>query len=79
MGDKFNTPGTREYSASLSPDGKYLFFMSSRTLPKEKLPAKLTYGFLKEMHNKPQNGNSDIYWVDAGIIKDLLSKSPEKK
>jgi Tol biopolymer transport system component len=71
MGEKINTPGTREYSASLSPDGKYLFFMSSRTLTKEKLPAKLTYCFLKEIYNKPQNGNSDIYWVDAKIIEDL--------
>ncbi len=79
MGDKINTPGTREHSASLSPDGKYLFFMSSRTLPKEKQPVKLTYRFLKEMHNKPQNGNADIYWVDAGIIDDLISKSIPKK
>lgn len=74
MGEKINTPGTREYSASLSPDGKYLFFMSSRTLPKEKLPAKLTYRFLKEIYNKPQNGNSDIYWIDAKIIEDLRLK-----
>ena len=79
MGDKINTPGTREYSASLSPDGKYLFFMSSRTQPREKLPAKLTYRFLKEMHNKPQNGNSNIYWVDAGIIQDIISKAIEDR
>ncbi len=68
------TTGMFTRDVAMTPDGKYLFFMSSRTLPKEKLPAKLTYRFLKEIYNKPQNGNSDIYWVDEKIIEDLRPK-----
>jgi Tol biopolymer transport system component len=69
MGEKINTPGHGEHSPYVSPDGKYFFFMSSRTradLGVDEPP--LTYRRLAEMHNQPQNGDADIYWVDASFI-----------
>ena len=36
MGNQVNTRNGQEWSASLSPDGKYIFFMSAR-IPDEEL------------------------------------------
>ena len=72
MGNKMNTESGREYSASLSPDGKYLFFMSGRTLPDTTVTSSnLTLNYILDKFNKPQNGNSDIYWISASFIKQL--------
>jgi Tol biopolymer transport system component len=72
MGPKINTPGVHEYSSFVSRDGKYLFFMSTRT-PADDDPEIDTYSAenLDRIHNSPENGNSDIYWIDAGIIEEL--------
>jgi len=75
MGAGINTRGPIEYSASVSPDGKYLFFMSSRVLPKDRWPERLSLEFLKDLLGRPGNGNSSIYWVSAGIIDELRPKS----
>ena len=68
MGPTVNTRGNREYSASLSPDGKYLFFMSQRALT---IPDKLTHKVMKEAFFNIGNSNSAIYWVDASFIENL--------
>ncbi len=72
MGSKINSISGREYSASISPDGKYLFFMSGRGDLKidfnEELPS---YSKILELFNSPQNGNSNIFWVNAKVIDDL--------
>ena len=72
MGEKINTPGAQEYSAYVSRDGKYLFFMSTR-LPGEKNANDASYSHenLTRIHNDPENGHSDIYWMDAGVIEEL--------
>lgn len=75
LGEKINTPANREWSASLSPDGKLLFFMSSRGLPEESQPSILTVDFLMEMQTNPQNGNADIYWMNAGFIQELKKRA----
>ena len=72
MGDKVNTIGGREYSPYVSIDGKYFFFMSTRagedeTFKKE----RLTIDRMKDRFNKPENGNSDIYWMKADFIDTL--------
>jgi hypothetical protein len=74
MGQGINTADGNEYSSYVSPDGKYLFFMSSRVLSKEEWPEKLTAAFLHGMHVKLGNGNSSIYWVSTKIIDDLRPK-----
>lgn len=69
LGDKINTP-LDEYTPSLSPDGKYFFFQRKVTV-EDKKEKTLTYFDILKVHNNPENGNSDIYWVDAQVIRDL--------
>ncbi len=71
LGDRINTPGGAEFSPYVSPDGKYFFFMSSRRIPWEEVPDTLSYDYVKARYGSSANGNSDIYWVDAGFIEDL--------
>jgi Tol biopolymer transport system component len=72
LGDKINTAQTQEWSPYVSPDGKYFFFMSTR-LNSERESGKipLTFDELKNIHNSPQNGNSDIYWISTRFINEL--------
>jgi len=74
MGNQINSADGQEWSASLSPDGKYLFFMSSR-IPESKPIDKLDKLLINELHNSPQNGNPDIYWMSTDFIKDLRAKA----
>jgi len=67
LGPAVNTKGSQEFSPYVSPDGKYFFFMSSRLAA----PERLTFGLFRDLHNRPGNGNADIYWVDAAFIEDL--------
>ena len=72
MGPAINQPAGREWSASVSPDGKYLFFMSSRE--DEKLDLPLTgrsITELLELSTRPGLGSSDIWWVSTKVIEDL--------
>lgn len=61
LGPLVNTAGSGEYSASVSPDGRYLFFMSSR--PAVAGPARLSYRSLQELATRPGNGNADVFWT----------------
>lgn len=69
MGKKINTNSGNEYSANFSPDGKYLFFMSSKINTKE--INLLDNKKIIEIHNSPENGNSNIYWMKADFIHEL--------
>lgn len=71
LGAPVNTAGSGEYSASVSPDGRFFFFMSSRGLPEDQRPARFTGGWLRRMHDSPQNGNADIYWMKADFLMSL--------
>ncbi len=73
MGNQINTAATHEYSASFSPDGEFLFFMSAR--PTLKGIEKLDYQIIQELNNSPESGNSNIYWIKAGFIEDLKHKA----
>ena len=72
FGPEINTPGDNANSAFVSPDGKYLFFSSSR---KDSALMKVTSGTtlraIIDTKSKPGNGASAIYWVDAKIIDGL--------
>ncbi|MFC1555056.1 TolB family protein [candidate division KSB1 bacterium] len=75
MGDKINSAGTLEYSAYVSPDGRYMFFMATKVRSiKRSEDHVLSYSELDEFYNNPQNGYSDIYWIDASVINDLKIK-----
>lgn len=71
MGDAINTPRGGEWSPYVSPDGRYFFFMSTRSMPPESYPARLTRDFLLEAYGQPQSGNAGIYWIDASFIDGL--------
>jgi Tol biopolymer transport system component len=72
LGDTINTPGAQEYSPFVSRDGKYFFFMSTRR-PAENGGEDQVYSLqeLRNDLNRPENGNSDIYWMDAGFIEKM--------
>jgi hypothetical protein len=72
MGRAVNTEGGREYSASLSPDGKYLFFMTSRLNPE--IPRLLERGAYMELQSawtRPGNGNATVYWMSSAFLDRL--------
>ena len=69
MGQEINSSFPGEWSASVSTDRKYIFFMSDRLGSRN--PGKLSTETLREFHNSPQNGNPDIYWVSSSVIEKL--------
>ncbi|WP_164977402.1 TolB family protein [Ancylomarina salipaludis] len=71
LSSKINTARGTGWSFYISPDKKYIFFMATKPFPKEKQPKNLSLDFLHQFSLMPQNGNSDIYWVDAKILEDL--------
>jgi hypothetical protein len=71
MGEKFNSPTGAEWSFYVSPDKKYIFYMATKELPKERQPKTFNMDFFLNLSAMPQNGNSDIYWIDAKWIEDL--------
>ena len=68
LGAKINTAGDREYSPYVTRDGQYFFFMSGRGVPEDEIPEKLSYQFYVDLLTRPNNGGSDIYWVNAEIL-----------
>jgi hypothetical protein len=76
MGEMVNTKSGREYSPYISPDGKYFFFMSSRIIPVYEGQKFLrSFMELSTGYAQPQNGNTDIFWIDAGFIAQLRPQS----
>ena len=72
LGEKINIPGSGAIAQSVSADGKYFFFSSQKTDGAE--VTKLNFEWMKKRHSSPQNGNSDIYWVDAEFIPVIREK-----
>lgn len=73
MGPTVNSRNPKEWSASVSPDGRFLFFMSAR-MDGRKLDV-LTARSLEHLHHSPQNGNTDIYWIGTAVVEALRSKA----
>jgi hypothetical protein len=73
MGPKINLDNARGWSPYVSPDGKVLFFMATRT--EEINQEEWIYETLRKLHESPNNGNADIYWMDAGFIGQLRKKA----
>ena len=75
FGPEINIKGSNAISASVSPDGKYLFFAAQKLSDsnRELLEMKNLGSMLKLLYS-PQNGNYDLYWVDAGVIENLRPK-----
>jgi len=78
LGEGINLTEGSEWSPYVSPDGRYFFFMSSRsTIQDRHSPDRLGYADMQRLHDLPMNGNSDIWWVDARVITDLRSQTVE--
>jgi hypothetical protein len=60
LGDKVNTEANERFP-NVTPDGRYLFFNSTRKVPGAKM-------------DESGNGNGDVYWIDAKILEDLRPK-----
>ena len=54
----------RDYSARVTPDGKYLIFTSERGLPTQTRSAPWTYREFTQAIRSPRNGLGDIYQID---------------
>ncbi len=70
MGEPINSSAS-ELCPSVSPEGKYIFFTSYRSIHKPYSEVPLTYEEKIRILNSSGNGRGDIYWVDAKIIETL--------
>jgi Tol biopolymer transport system component len=67
LGDKINSSGS-EYSPMVTPDGKYFFWSSTRSLPATSQTKHLTYADLLNKLRNPGNGLGDIYQIDIAAL-----------
>ena len=67
LGDKINSKGS-EYSPIVSPDGKYFFWASSRSLTAASQLKPLTYAELLTKLRSAGNGLGDIYQIDLSAL-----------
>lgn len=75
LGPEINIPGSNAMSSSLSPDGKYFFFAAQVSYPMTGSGEdRSTLSNIIKTASSPQNGNYDIYWVDADIVRSLVEK-----
>jgi Tol biopolymer transport system component len=70
LGDKINSKGS-EYSPLVSPDGKYFFWSSTRSLTSASQPKRLTYSELLTKLRSAGNGLGDIYQIDITALNIL--------
>jgi len=68
LGDKINSSGN-EYSPTISPDGKYFFWTSTRGFGDKSLDKRLDYQELTKRLRSPGNGLGDIYQIDISELK----------
>jgi hypothetical protein len=67
LGDKINSAGN-EYSPTISPDGRYFFWTSTRGFADKPLEKRLDYRELMDRLRGPRNGLGDIYQIDLAAL-----------
>lgn len=67
LGDKINSSGN-EYSPTISPDGKYFFWTSTRTSTDAAFEKQLNYHDLMAKLENAGNGLGDIYYIDLSVL-----------
>ncbi len=70
INERFN-----ERYPSVSPDGKYLFYITDKISKKLENNKEMTFHEVNDVYHKPGNGWSDVYWVDAKVIEELKPKN----
>ena len=74
-GPAVNLPGGEANAPALTPDGRYLFFGSTASSElRSQAPAALTSRRLLAFFSGPQNGGSDIYWIDTSVIGQIRER-----
>ena len=72
LGKDVSPVGGNAGSAYVSPDGRYLFFGSTKLREISSSPqTPLTLRALREAQSRTRNGNGDIYWMDAAFLERL--------
>jgi len=69
MGEAVNKDNAGGWSPYVSPDAKAFFFMANRPIEIE--AGNWNYEKLVKLYNSPNNGNADIYWMEASFIGNL--------
>jgi hypothetical protein len=64
-----------DFCPMLSPDGRYFFFSSARARL-EDAAGNITWRSLLDAQARPNNGSTDIYWMDASFIEKLKALDP---
>jgi hypothetical protein len=75
LGPTVNSDSNQEWSASLSPDAKVLFFMSARPEAAQPSWAGKTLRDVFAMSVAPGSGQSSIYWIDASLLGELRTRA----
>ena len=75
MGDKVNSKARTEYASTLSPDGKYLFFMSDRIQNEKEVTTPMTMELIDEIYQSGGQGLTSVYWMKSDFINDLRQKA----
>ncbi|HSE31196.1 MAG TPA: hypothetical protein VLA93_06435 [Pyrinomonadaceae bacterium] len=68
LGDQINSNGN-EYSPTISPDGKYFFWTSTRSFTEKTLEKRMNYPELMTKLQSPRNGLGDIYYIDLSVLR----------
>jgi len=68
LGPEVNTPFDEKFPA-LSLDGQYLFFVGNQRPERSYVFTDLSYDEAMRRNLSPQNGEGDVYWVDAAVIQ----------
>jgi Tol biopolymer transport system component len=64
------TADRSDFCPMMSPDGKYFFFSSAR--PRfGGADGVITWDGLFDAQSRPENGGTDVYWMDAGFVEKL--------
>ena len=67
LGEPINSSGY-EFAPKFSPDGKYFYFTSTRSIFSKPIGHRMTKAeFNKALHG-PGNSQGDIYRIDAGAL-----------
>jgi Tol biopolymer transport system component len=67
LGEPINSAG-REFCPMGSPDGRYLFFSSTRIVPVRDRTSRLNYQDLRKLLDTPRHGLGTVYQVDMEAV-----------
>ncbi len=68
LGPGVNTPADEKFPA-VSLDGRFLFFVGNKKPERSYIYTDMTYDEAMHRNLAPQNGEGDVYWVDAAVIE----------